>query len=74
VKAVILAVVDYVQASPLARKFCAELEGPVGPPVNKPMLATEIAASCQSKFVVLAIINDVETTGRSGKKIAQNLQ
>jgi len=73
VKAVILAVIDYIQASPLARKFCPELKGPVGPPGNNPMLATEIAARCQSKFVILAIINNVETTGRSRKTIAQYL-
>jgi hypothetical protein len=73
VKTVVLAVIDYVQASPLARKFCPELKGPVGPPVNKPVLAAEIAAKCQFQFVILAIINNVKTTGRSGKKISQYL-
>ena len=73
VKAVIRAVIDYVQASPLARKFCPELKGPIGPLGKNPMLATEIAARRQSKFVILAIINNVETLGWSRKTIAQYL-
>jgi len=71
VKAVILAIIDDIQTSTLARKFCPELKESVGPLENKPMLATEIAASRQFKFVILAIINNVETLGRSCKSIAQ---
>jgi hypothetical protein len=73
VEAVILSVIDYIQASTLARKYCSKLKGPVEPPGNIPMLATEISARCQSKFVILAIINDVKTTVRSRKEIAQGL-
>jgi hypothetical protein len=73
VKAVVLAVIDYIQASPWARKLCLELEAPVGTLGNKPMLTREVSARRQSKFVILAIINYVETTRRSRKRVAQYL-